>query len=121
MLSAARRQAKLAKKANAKKQRAKQRAAEEARLAQHRYHPDQVLLVLDKREELYGQGDIENGYSPEETAHVDAIIAAYTPEERAAALALAKALTWDEENLDSDNYDQRAEQRRQQGRGPLIV
>ena len=122
MLSAAQRQAKLARKAKARKQwkqRAKLRAVEEMRRARRRDDPDRALLIVDKREELYGEGDADGGYSEGQIAHVNAIVDAYTPDEFRAALALAKALKWSDLATDGDNYDERVEQRRQQGRGLL--
>lgn len=119
MLSDVRRQAKLAKKAKVRKQKAKQRAAEQTRLARGgRDREDYYRLINDKREELYGQGDAEGGYLPDQVAHVDAIVNAYTPEERAAALALANALTWESGTTGDEDYSElRMQQRRQQGRG----
>jgi hypothetical protein len=75
--------------------------------------PDRVRLIIDKREELYGKGESEED---------GAIVDAYTPEEFAAALALANALDWESDDwepthLDNDPYGRRVEQRRQQGRG----
>jgi hypothetical protein len=125
MLSAAQRQAKLAKKVKARKQRAAEAAIREREAMtewRREYHPDRVRLIVDKREELYGQGDSEGGYTDAQVAHVDAIVDAYTPEEFAAALAQANALDWEPDHinpdhLDDDRYGRRVEQRRQQGRG----
>jgi hypothetical protein len=136
MLSAAQRQAilpKKAKKAKVQKKRARQavqraegtavQALESAayerqdlllRLGEARLE-DAVMLVQDKHEELHGPSDL--GYSAGQIREVNAIIAAYTPDEFAAALALANALTWAPDDSDEDNYGERAKQRRQQGRG----
>ena len=90
----------------------KQRTAE----APRKYHPDRIRVIVDKREQLYGRGEGEGGvYTDAQVAHVDAIVAAYTPEEFAAALAQANALDWEPEG--EDWHERRVEQRRQQGRG----
>jgi hypothetical protein len=120
MLSAAQRQAKLARKAKARKQRTKLAAVQQLEAAKEwrrQNDPDRVRVVLDKREELYGQGDLVEGYTDAQVRHVDALVNAYTPEEFAGALALANALDWEPDYLDEDWYERRAEQRRQQGRG----
>jgi hypothetical protein len=107
--------AKLARKTKARKAR-KRRAAE----ARRRYHPDRIRVVVDKREELYGKGEGEDGmdgYTEAQVAHVDAIVDGYTPEEFAAALAQANALDWEPEHSREDWHERRVEQRRQQGRG----
>jgi hypothetical protein len=106
--------AKLARKMKARKAR-KQRAAES-----RKYHPDRIRVVVDKREELYGKGEGEDGmdgYTDAQIAHVDAIVDACTPEEFAAALAQANALDWEPEHSGEDWHERRVEQRRQQGRG----
>jgi hypothetical protein len=123
MLSAAQRQAKKAKAQKKRTRQAVQRAEVTAvqalesaayerqdlllRLGEARLE-DAVLLVQDKHEELHGPS--ERGYSAGQIREVNAIIAA-------AALALANALTWAPDDSDEDNYDERAEQRRKQGRG----
>ena len=109
-------QAKSARKTKARKRRAAE--------APRKYHPDRIRVVVDKREELYGKGEGEDGmdgYTDAQVAHVDAIVDAYTPEEFAAALAQANALDWESDDwepthLDNDPYGRRVEQRRQQGR-----
>ena len=106
MLSAARRQAKLAKRAKAQKERAAAfqaaqlgeaaaiRAREAAayerqellrRLGEEDRLEDVVLLIQDKHEELHGGGR----YSAAQIREVNAIIAAYTPDEFDTAVALA--------------------------------
>ena len=82
------------------------------------YDPDRVRVIIDKREELYGQGDSEGRYTEAQIAHVDAIVDAYTPEEFAVALARANALAWEPDHLEEDWYERRVEQRRQQGKSP---
>ena len=130
MLSAAQRQAKKAKAQEKRTRQAVQRAEVTAvqalesaayerqdlllRLGEARLE-DAVLLVQDKHEELHGPSEL--GYSAGQIREVNAIIAAYTPDEFAAALALANAVTWAPVDSDEDNYDERAVQRRQQGRG----
>jgi len=130
MLSAAQRQAKKAKAQKKRTRQAVQRAEVTAvqalesaayerqdlllRLGEARLE-DAVLLVQDKHEELHGPSEL--GYSAGQIREVNAIIAAYTPDEFAAALALANAVTWAPVDSDVDNYDERAVQRRQQGRG----
>jgi hypothetical protein len=118
MLSAAQRQAKLAKKARARKQRAVDARDWQAPMMERQcgVDPDYYLLIIDKLEELYGRGDDEGEYSEAQMDHVDALVAGYTPEEYAAALALAKALNWGDTDPRSDDGTHRAEQRRQQGR-----
>jgi hypothetical protein len=125
MLSAAHRQRKLAKRAKVRKEMASIaklemiRAASAGRAADRR-GPDDWLLILDKREELFGQGNSEGGYTAEQIDEVNAIIDGYTPEQRKIAIELAKALRWDEpEDYDSDvDHSQlRQQQRRVQGRG----
>ena len=88
-LSAAIRHAKLAKKA---KQRGRQlKANAEALQRRIDQDPDRISLVVQTRENMFGEGDLENGYTLEQIAAPDAAIAAYTPEERAAVLAQARA------------------------------
>jgi hypothetical protein len=88
-LSAAIRHAKLAKKA---KQRGRQlKANAEALQRRIDQDPDRISLVVQTRENMFGEGDLENGYTLEQIAAADAAIAAYTPEERAAVLAQARA------------------------------
>src|SRR6476620_8038865 len=103
-------QTKLARKTKA-------RAAE----AHRKYHPDRIRVIVDKREELYGKGEGEDGeggvYTDAQVADVDAIVDAYTPEQFAAALAQANALDWEPEHSGEDWHERRVEQRRQQGRG----
>jgi hypothetical protein len=121
MLSAAQRQAKLAKKVKARKQRQldlDRQAAIWQREDRRKYSPDRSLLTLDKREELYGRGDDEGGYTDAQCEYVDALVDAYTPEEFAAALAQANALDWPDYDSDECFYDRRVEHRRKQGRGP---
>ena len=130
MLSAAQRQAKRAKAQEKRTRQAVQRAEVTAvqalesaayerqdlllRLGEARLE-DAVLLVQDKHEELHGPSEL--GYSAGQIREVNAIIAAYTRDEFAAALALANAVTWAPVDSDEDNYDERAVQRGQQGRG----
>ena len=104
MLSAAQRQAKKAKAQKKRTRQAVQRAEVTAvqalesaayerqdlllRLGEARLE-DAVLLVQDKHEELHGPS--ERGYSAGQIREVNAIIAAYTPDEFDAATALAKS------------------------------
>jgi len=120
MLSAAQRQAKLAMKAKARKQQlAVWTKRDEAEWRRSQNAAAVLIVVIDKREELYGQGDAGGWeYTDEQVAHVDAIVDAYTPEEFAAALAQANALDWEPEHVNENWFDRRVEQRRQQGRGP---
>ena len=122
MLSAAaKQQAKLAMKAKARKQRlAVWTKRDEAEWQRSQNAAAVLIVVIDNREELYGQGDAGGWeYTDEQVAHVDAIVDAYTPEEFAAALAQANALDWEPDHIDEDWYERRVEQRRQQGRGHL--
>jgi len=79
---------------------------------------DAWLLIKDKHEELHGCGF----YSTEQIEEINAAIASYTPDEFDAAVALAKALDWEEESddFDIDYHEQRVAQRRLQGRGPAV-
>ena len=74
---------------------------------------------MDKHEELHG-GDFETKrYSAAQIEEVNAMIAAYTPDEFNTAVALAEALGWEQyENFDDDYFQRRVIQRRLQGRGP---
>jgi hypothetical protein len=125
MLSAAQRQRKLAKRAKVRKEMSHTaklgmlRAASAARAADRR-GPDDTLLIIDKREELFGQGDSEGSYTAEQINEVDAIINGYTPEQREVAIQLAKALRWEtpeEDDNDVDHTELRQQQRREQSRG----
>jgi hypothetical protein len=121
MLSAAQRQRKLAKRAKVRKEMAStaKLGMIRARAAERRA-PDDWLLIMDKREELFGQGDLEGSYTGEQIREVNAIVDGYTPEQRKVAIELAKALRWDEpEDYDSDvdHSELRQQQRREQGRG----
>jgi|tagenome__1003787_1003787.scaffolds.fasta_scaffold20969967_6 hypothetical protein len=74
---------------------------------------DRSRVIVNKREQLYGQGDIENGYYTEEQcAHVEAVVNALTPDEFAAALAQANALEWasDDDLSHHDWTERRTEQ-----------
>jgi len=117
----AQRQAKLAMKAKARKQRlAVWTKRDEAEWRRSQNAAAVLIVVIDKREELYGQGDAGGWeYTDEQVAHVDAIVDAYTPEEFAAALAQANALDWEPDHIDEDWFERRVEQRRQQGRPPV--
>jgi hypothetical protein len=125
MLSAAQRQAKLAKKKKVKVQ--KQRAAADTAIREReaeRQKQDSgyYRIIADKREELFGLGlwfgddTVVADYTPEQCAHVDAIVNAYTPEEFAAALAQANELNWESDYLDECFFERRVEQRLAQGR-----
>jgi hypothetical protein len=125
MLSAAQRQRKLAKKAKVRKEMASIaklgmiRAASAARAADRR-GPDDWLLIMDKREELFGRGDADGMYTTDLVDTVDIIIDEYTPEQRRLAIALAEALRWEtqeEYDTDVDHSELRQQQRREQGRG----
>jgi hypothetical protein len=118
MLSAAQRQRKLTKRAKIRKEKLSSAKLELIRAADRR-GPDDWLLILDKREELFGQGDLDRGYSTEQINEVDAIVNGYTREQREVAIELAEALTWgDPEDLDTDvdHFELRQQQRREQGR-----
>jgi hypothetical protein len=80
---------------------------------------DAALLIMDKHEELHGLGeDPDRGYSARQIKEITRVIAAYTPDEFDAAVALAKALVWEEKSdFNSDYYERRVAQRRLQGRG----
>ena len=107
MLSAAQRQAKKAKAQKKRTRQAVQRAEVTAvqalesaayerqdlllRLGEARLE-DAVLLVQDKHEELHGPSDL--GYSAGQIREVNAIIAAYTPDEFDTAVALANYKVW---------------------------
>ena len=122
MLSAAQRQRKLAKKAKVRKEMASiaKLGMIRAAAAAARRGPYHSLLIIDKREELFGRGDLEGSYTAEQIDEVNAIINGYTPEQREVAIELAKALRWEtpeEEDNDVDHTDIRQQQRREQGRG----
>jgi len=74
---------------------------------------DACLLIQDKHEELHGSGF----YSIGQIEEVNAVIAAYTPDEFDAAIALAKALDWESDDEGKSNDERRVAQRRLQGRG----
>jgi hypothetical protein len=115
MLSAAQRQAKLARKKKARKQRAAENAlnASTEAMIREAHH----LIVVDKLEELYGQG--ADGYTQAQRDHVKAIMDAYTPEDFGTAFEQATALSWETDDIDDDEdwYPRRVAERRQQGRG----
>jgi hypothetical protein len=118
MLSAAQRQRKLAKRAKVRKE--KLRTAKAELISANRRRPDDTLLIIDKREELFRQGDSEGSYTAEQINQVNAIINGYTPEQREVAIKLAKALRWEtpeEDDNDVDHTELRQQQRREQGRG----
>jgi hypothetical protein len=123
MLSAAQRQRKLAKRAKVRKEMsriAKLGMIRAARAADRR-GPDDWLLIIDKREELFGRGDADGMYTTDQVDTVDIIIDEYTPEQRRLAIALAEALRWEtqeeDDDIDIDHFDLRKQQRREQGRG----
>jgi len=122
MLSAAQRQRKLAKRAKVRKEmsRITKLGMIRAARAADRRGPDDWLLIIDKREELFGQGDLDEGYTDEQINEVNAIVNGYTPEQRKVAIELAKALRWEtpeEDDTDVDHSELRQQQRREQGRG----
>jgi hypothetical protein len=119
MLSAAQRQRKLAKRAKVRKEKLSTAKSGQIRAADRR-GPDDWLLIIDKREELFGQGDLDDGYTAEQINEVNAIVNGYTPEQRKVAIELAKALRWEtpeEDDTDVDHSELRQQQRREQGRG----
>jgi hypothetical protein len=119
MLSAAQRQRKLAKRAKVRKEKLRTAKSELIRAADPR-GPDDWLLIMDKREELFGQGGADGMYTTHQIDTVDIIIDEYTPEQRRIAIVLAEALSWetDEEyDTDIDHSDLRKQQRLAQGRG----
>jgi hypothetical protein len=73
---------------------------------------DAWLVIQDKHEELHGSGF----YSIGQIEEVNAIIAAYTPDEFDAAVALAKALNWESDDEGESNCVLRVAQRCLQGR-----
>jgi hypothetical protein len=117
MLSAAQRQRKLAKRAKVRKEMA--RIAKLELITGDYRRSDDTLLIIDKREELFGQGDLYDGYTAEQIKEVEDIVKRYTPEQREVAIELAKALRWEapEDDLEVDYSDIRHQQRREQGRG----
>jgi hypothetical protein len=119
MLSAAQRQRKLAKRAKVRKEKLRTSTSRLFRVTDRR-GPDDWLLIMDKREEMFGQGDAQGMYTTDQVDTVDIIIHEYTPEQRRLAIELAKALRWEtqeEYDTDIDHFDFRKQQRREQGRG----
>jgi hypothetical protein len=119
MLSAAQRQRKLAKRAKVRKEKLSTAKSGLIR-ATDRRGPDDWLLIMDKREELFGRGDADGMYTTDQVDTVDIIIDEYTPEQRRLAIGLAEALRWEtqeEDDTDIDHFDLRKQQRREQGRG----
>jgi hypothetical protein len=74
--------------------------------AQKQTEQERCCVIVDLREQLYGNGvwfddnTKSSDYSPEEIAHVDAIVDGFTPEEFAAALEQARARSRTQDELD---------------------
>jgi hypothetical protein len=120
MLSAAQRQRKMAKRVKARKEKVRIEKSRPIRPSE-RDGPEDSLLIIDKREELFGQGDLDGFYTTEQINEVDAIVDGYTPEQREAAIELAKALTWETfeqlYNGEANHAELRQRERQEQGRG----
>jgi hypothetical protein len=84
-LSAAMRHAKRAKKAEQRKQQLKAKAETTAR--QESANTELAFLRAHIRDQLFGKPTGDGFYTAEQIAAADAALAAYTPEQRAAALA----------------------------------
>ena len=85
-LSAAQRQAKLARKAKRRKEQLKAKA----KLAASPIDEVHAALVVHAREQMFGEPP-DGFYTKEQCAAADAVAAAYTLEERAAILAEARS------------------------------
>jgi hypothetical protein len=105
--------AKQAKKAKAQKER--RRTQCEFTAADLRELAD-LLLVLDKCEELYGRGDADGKYTIDQLETAADIVDEYTPEQRQVAIKLAKAVNLAKPEVNTagvDHYEMRQRVRRQ--------